>query len=253
MRRLGYQLYSSRLYRPLSDTLSLISETGYSYVEGYPALFQTDQAVSELQRLLSKTALTMLSAHFSLSALQNEPDRIVDICRRLGIEVVVLPFLVQPLRPRTREGWLSFGHLIAEMAKPLWDAGLKFAYHNHDFEFVHMIEGGRPIDLILEANDQIYLEFDAVWAAKAGEMPEVWIRKLADRILLAHIKDMAPPDQNLNEEGWADVGYGVLDWRTLWTALNEANVEYRFVAHENPADQWRFARRSFATLRGFED
>lgn len=236
----------------MSDTLQLLSETGYQFVEGYSAQFQTDQSVAELEAGLGENSLTMPSAHFSLSMIQNDPERIIQICRQLGIGAVIMPFLMQPLRPRTREGWLSFGHMMSDMAKPLLDAGLTFAYHNHDFEFVHIIEGGRPIDLIMEASQDIQLEFDAVWAARAGELPELWIEKYAERIQFVHIKDMALPDRNLNEDGWADIGYGVLDWQALWAALDKANVEYRYVAHECPADQWRFARRSFATLSGYE-
>ncbi len=253
MRPLGYQLYSSRYYRPLCDTLSLLSETGFSFVEGYPGLFADDKSIDELERELNTASLTMPSAHFTLSAIQNEPDRIIRIARQLGIETVVLPFLVQPLRPRTREGWLSFGHLVAEMAKPILNEGLQFAYHNHDFEFDTLIEGECPLELIFQASPDIKFEFDLAWAAKAGENPETWIKNYSDRISLVHIKDVAPFEHNINEEGWADIGYGTMDWRRLWAALDAAEIERRIVGHENPADQWRFARRSYATILGFEN
>lgn len=253
MHPLGYQLHSSRFYAPLCDTLDLLAETGFAFVEGYPNMFQEDADVDSLQRELDKVGLTMPSAHFNLSAIQNEPERIVRIARQLGIKTVVLPYLVQPLRPRTREGWLSFGHLIAEMAKPLLDSDLRFAYHNHDFEFVKLLEGDCPMDLILQASADIQFQFDLAWAAKAGEAPEKWLTKYADRIPTVHIKDMAPYERNINEEGWADIGYGVLDWRKYWQALDSAGVKERIVGHENPADQWRFARRSYATLLGYCD
>ena len=36
---ISYQLYSSRNFGPLSKTLSMLSEAGYQYVEGYGGIF----------------------------------------------------------------------------------------------------------------------------------------------------------------------------------------------------------------------
>ena len=39
MTDLSYQLYSSRNFPPLADTLSMLSDLGYSQVEGYGGLY----------------------------------------------------------------------------------------------------------------------------------------------------------------------------------------------------------------------
>ena len=63
-----------------------------------------------------------------------------------------------------------------------------------------------------------------------------------------HIKDLAPKGQNADEDGQADVGHGVLDWKKLMPAINAPGVRYLVIEHDNPNDYERFARRSFETV-----
>lgn len=252
MRPVGYRLYSSRNFSPLSDTLELLRETGYSYVEGYGQMLGNQDNISKVARLLEANQLEMPSAQFNLSTIQNAPEKIIDAAQVLGIKVVVMPYIVEALRPRTREGWQSFGHLLTDMAQPLMDAGLQFAYRNTDFEFMPLDSGERPLELILGSSPDLKFEFDAAWAHRAGVNPEDWIKAYAEKLLLVHIKDVAHMGRNINEDGWADVGYGVMNWKQIWDALDAAEVQYRFVDHGNPADHWRFARRAMGTITALD-
>ena len=69
-----------------------------------------------------------------------------------------------------------------------------------------------------------------------------------DRIKAVHIKDVAPRGTNLDEDGWADVGFGIIDWHRLLPALRATNAESFIVEHDNPKDFLRFARRSRETI-----
>jgi hypothetical protein len=40
------------------------------------------------------------------------------------------------------------------------DAGLDYGWHNHDFEMADLGGGARPLDLILQADEGLSLEFD---------------------------------------------------------------------------------------------
>lgn len=252
MRPVGYRLYSSRNFSPLSDTLELLYETGYSYVEGYGQMLGNSDSIAQVARLLEANHLTMPSAQFNLSTIQNAPEKIIDAAQVLGIKVIVMPYIVEALRPRTREGWQSFGHLLSDMAKPLMDAGLEFAYRNTDFEFTTLDSGERPLELILDSSPYLKFELDAAWAHRSGACPEDWIKSYAEKLNLVHVKDVAQTGRNVDEDGWADVGYGVMNWKSIWDALDAAKVEYRFVDHGNPADHWRFARRSMGTITALD-
>ena len=71
-------------------------------------------------------------------------------------------------------------------------------------------------------------------------------------VAAAHVKDIAPEGENADQDGWADVGAGVLDWRDLWRACRDAGARWMVVEHDKPADPARTARASFAFLTAVE-
>ena len=72
--------------------------------------------------------------------------------------------------------------------------------------------------------------------------------ELSAIIRSAHVKDIAPEGRNLDEDGWCDVGSGVLDWPALWTAARAAGANWMVVEHDNPADPAACARNCFDYL-----
>lgn len=230
----------------------MVAMDGYDFVEAHSALFNRKLDIDALGQTLSETGLKMPIAHFSLPMLQADPNWVIKTCRRLGIKTVVMPDLAQPLRPRTRDGWRSFGHLLAEAAAPLQAAGLGFAYHNHGFEFERLSTGEYPLEIIMSIDPKIRLELDLAWVLKAGENPAQWLKRFSDQIVALHIKDLAAAGANLNEEGWADVGHGIVNWETLWPLVTACKTAYKIVAHEQPADHWRFSERAIASVQRFD-
>mgnify|MGYP003314943065 FL=1 len=71
----SFQLYSARNHPPLSSTLQLLAELGYTQVEGFGGLY--GQAASLLQDL-DRNGLTMPTGHFDLAMLE-EPDQALPI------------------------------------------------------------------------------------------------------------------------------------------------------------------------------
>ncbi|MEO1749378.1 MAG: sugar phosphate isomerase/epimerase, partial [Pseudomonadota bacterium] len=135
-------------------------------------------------------------------------------------------------------------------AEPIVAAGLDFAWHNHDFEFVP-VDGVMPLDIIAGASNDIKIELDLAWVKASGQEPIVWLEKLAGRVAAAHIKDIAPTGENLEEGGWADVGYGIMNWASIKPAMDAAGVELYILEHDNPSDNERMARRSLETVKAF--
>ncbi len=251
MNAYSYQLYSSRNYPPLSKTLQMVAHCGYKRVEGYGALVANEQAVAELATLLADNGLSMPTAHFNLDMLAEDPARVLDIAGRLGIEVVIAPYLAAEDRPSDAKGWSAFGTRLAELAAPIWEAGLGFGWHNHEFEFARLATGEFPLDLILGADERLLAELDIAWIVKGGQDPVEWIAKYDGRVVAAHIKDIAPTGEALDEGGWADVGHGILDWHEIVPALERAGVSHWIMEHDDPSDDVRFAQRAIATASRF--
>lgn len=243
----SYQLYSSRNFPPLRDTLTMLAKAGYSSVEGFGALFDPPVDLGALRADLDAAELTMPTAHIGVEVMRDEPARAIEIAKAIGASAVFGPYLDAPDRPTTPQGWRDFGAMLGEVAQPLQAAGLEVGWHNHDFEFTR-VEGALPIDLILDAAPTLKVELDVAWCVKGGEDPLPWIAANSDRILAAHIKDIAPEGTAEDEDGWADVGDGTMDWPAYMAALKATPCRHFIAEHDNPNDHTRFATRSFAAM-----
>jgi sugar phosphate isomerase/epimerase len=245
---ISYQLYSSRMFPPVEATLTLLAGLGYQAVEGFGGLYPDLAAAEGLRKALDRAGLTMPTGHFSLDLVEGDPAKAVAIARALGVTAVIVPHLMPDARPKDAAGWAAFGQRLAKAGAPLRDAGLAFGWHNHDFE-VQDVEGTTPLDLILEASDDTALELDLAWVVRGGKDPAAVIAKWGARLVAAHIKDIAPAGQCADEDGWADVGYGTMDWIGLMHDLRATPCRFFVMEHDKPNDHARFAARSFDFLK----
>ncbi|MEN0002066.1 MAG: sugar phosphate isomerase/epimerase [Pseudomonadota bacterium] len=246
MPSIAYQLYSSRNWS-MEETFAMLARLGIGAVEGYgPYVDDPDKTKS----LLDQHGIGMPTCHFGLDLVEQDPDRVIRIARELGIEAVVVPYLAAEDRPTSEPGWAQFAKRLAQAGAPIIASGLDFAWHNHDFELAP-VDGIMPLDLIAAASTDIKIELDLAWVKVAGHDPVVWLEKLAGRLVAAHIKDIAPAGENSDEDGWADVGRGIMDWRSIKPALDAAGVDKYIIEHDNPSDHERMARRSLASVKAF--
>ncbi|NCO86541.1 MAG: sugar phosphate isomerase/epimerase [Rhodobacterales bacterium] len=243
---IAYQLYCSRNFPPLEDTLAMLAATGFAEVEGYGGLYGDLEA---LHAALDTAGLRMSSGHFGIDMVEGDPARALHVARTLGMSRVYVPHIAADARPTDAAGWAAFGARLAEMGKPVVDAGLIFGWHNHDFELADLGGGQTPLDLIAAAG--VSLELDLGWVRVAGHDPVAWINKYGPQITAVHVKDIAAEGEGLDEDGWADVGHGIMDWAAIKGALDANGITHMVVEHDNPKDHARFARRSLAAVKAF--
>ncbi|WP_342076700.1 sugar phosphate isomerase/epimerase [Yoonia sp. SS1-5] len=248
MLHISYQLYCSRNFPPIAETLKMLADTGFREVEGYNGLFDD---LDGLKAALDATGLTMTSSHIGQNLIADDPAGMLATIKNLGIKKVFGPHLAADERPADAAGWAAFGTRLAEIGKPLQDAGITFGWHNHDFELVALPGGEYPLDLIMQGSDDLRLELDLGWVVRAGHDPVTWINKYQGRISAAHVKDVAPAGQCLDEDGWADVGHGTMDWAAIHAALQAAGCDHYVAEHDNPNNHTRFATRSLAAIKEF--
>ena len=241
-KRLSLQLYSARNAGAVERVLDLVAALGYLEVEGYGGIYDDADL---LARKLARTGLSMPSGHFGLDLLEGKPKKAIAIARTLGIRHVYAPWLDEADRPKTAAGWKKLGRRLAVIGERLREEGLSFGWHNHDFEFLPLPGGEYPIDLIFEAAPLIDWECDIAWVARAKANPIAWIKKHGGRITTVHVKDIAPRGEATDEDGWADVGRGVLDWpKLIGAARSHTRALHYVMEHDNPSDFARFAARS---------
>ena len=73
--------------------------------------------------------------------------------------------------------------------------GLRFFYHNHDFEFTNKRADGRPVyTVLLEETDPkgVYFQMDLMWINYGGGPWRELLTTLNERVISFHIKDQSP-------------------------------------------------------------
>ncbi len=242
----NYQLYSSRDHGPLSKTLAMLAKAGYAGVEGYGALFSDlDEAgLDRLRADLDANGLAMPTVHFGLDLIEGDPARATAIAGALGIRTIYCPFLAPEDRPTDADGWVAFGRRLNRAGGPILDAGIGFGWHNHDFEFAPLADGSLPAEHLFGSAATLEWEADIAWVARGGADPFAWIDNYGSRITAVHVKDIAAPGENADEDGWADVGHGTLPWADLMERLRLTSARHFIMEHDKPSDDERFATRS---------
>ena len=238
----SFQLYSARNFQPWDKVLKMLGQVGYTRVEGFGGVYADPAA---FRKELDSNGLSMPSGHFALDLLENDFDGAAKIAKALGVSMIICPHIVADLRPTDAAGWQAFGKRLDKVGENARKAGFDFAWHNHDFEFKALPDGSLPQKLMLDAAPNIGWEMDVAWVIRGGADPLKWLADYGPRITAVHVKDIAPAGQNANEDGWADVGHGTVDWRGLVKAFKEKSAAKVYVMeHDNPSDVDRFARRS---------
>ncbi|CUH77526.1 sugar phosphate isomerase/epimerase family protein [Tropicibacter naphthalenivorans] len=245
----SFQLYSAREATPWEDVIAKLAALGYTQVEGFGGVY-TDPAA--FRALLDQHGLTMPSGHFfPIGNFEETLDQTLATAKILGMNRIFCPAPEDLWRDGTdAANWIALAKRLHEAGKKVNDAGFAFGWHNHHWEFMPLPGGEIAMDLILEHAPNIDWEMDVAWVVRGGADPLKWIKAHADRITTAHVKDIAAQGECADEDGWADVGHGTMDWKAIMTALREVGVDLFVAEHDKPSDCDRFARRSIETIKG---
>ncbi len=248
--KVSFQLYSARDFTPWHDVFAMLAGLGYDHVEGFGGVYEDP---AESRDLLDKHGLSMPSGHFfPISTFEDQIDTTLATARTLGMERLFCPAPEDDLRVGgDAAAWVAYAKRLETACKRITDAGLRFGWHNHHWEFLRLPGGELAMDLILEHAPSIEWEADIAWVVRGGADPIVWINRHAGRITTAHVKDIAPEGEGDDEDGWADVGHGIMDWKAIMAALQAAGVDLFVMEHDKPNDATRFATLSIEAFASF--
>jgi len=239
---LALQLYSMRDCEDQIELLSQLPALGITNVEGYGGVYGDTAAY---RAAMDANGISMPSGHMGLAEIEADFEATMAIVETLGITQVFAPYLEEQDRPGTTEGWAALGQRLNAAGKKYADRGIGFGWHNHDFEFVALADGNKPMDVLLDAAPDIAWEADLAWIVRGGSDPIEYIKRYGDRLSAIHVKDIAPDGTNLDEDGWCDLGAGQMDWATLLQACRSASSDLIYaLEHDKPADPVGYAARS---------
>lgn len=246
---IAVQMYTLRhLQLPLDQLLGEIARIGY---QGIEIGGEHKAGVEETNALLNKHGLRIVAAHVMLQTLEADPQKVFDFNRSVGNTAIVIPWIGEDLRGKDAKGWLNLAAKFERLGQRCAEAGMRLLYHNHDFEMAE-VEGKTGIEWLLDSADPAALgwEADLAWIQRGNQDIARLLRKYAGRIPRVHAKDLAPAGTGQDEGGFADVGYGTVDWSTVLPAVKAAGPEWYVVEHDLPREPLTTIRRSFEFLKG---
>jgi sugar phosphate isomerase/epimerase len=245
--RVGVQLYTLRreMERDVAATLARVARIGYKEVE-FAGYFGREPTTVRL--ILDTNGLSAPAAHLPYETIASGWGAALDAAKIVGHEYLVIPYLEDKDR-RTLDDYRRVAERLNQAAAEAQRAGIRVAYHNHDFEFTP-IGGSLPYDVLLEATDPalVVMEMDLYWTTKAGYDPIAYFTKYPGRFHLVHVKDSAGPP----EHRMVEVGRGKIDWPRILGQHAQAGIRHYFVEHDNPGDAFGSIEASYRYMARLE-
>jgi len=241
---IGLQLYTIRdaMKLDVPGSLQKVSNAGYKYIEladyangkfyGYEPV--------DFKKLVNDLGMEILSSHTQVEAAGitlDNAQKMAEDHSKLGVKYCIQPWIVEEARTTIK----SYKKMAADWNKVggiMKDHGIIFGYHNHNFEF-DTVEGKIPYyDIMLaELNPELVtMEIDLFWTTKAGQNPVEIFKKYPGRFQIFHMKDMftkeAPYYTTVGEDDFAPVGAGVINFKEILAAKDEAGMKYMIVEQD---------------------
>ncbi len=228
---LGIQLYSVRddMTKAPLDTLKQIAAIGYKYVEhaNYINRKFYGYAPTEFKKVLDDLGLKMLSGHTVMGKQAWDDSKkeftdswkyTVEDAATVGQQYVISPWLDEGLR-KDYDGLLSFLDVFNKSGELCKQHGMKFGYHNHNFEFNSTINNMKLYDVILQHTDPklVAQQLDIGNMYGAGGRADEIIKQYPGRFELMHVKDEIKSTKSEMGDGYEStiLGAGVIGTKAI--------------------------------------
>lgn len=201
---IALQLYSLRddIGKDYDGTIKKAGEMGYTAVEAanYGEGKFYGKTPEEFKASIEAAGMTVLSSHTGKGLTQQELasknfseamkwwDECIAAHKAAGMKYIVTPGMEVP---KTLKDLQTYCEYYNEVGKKCKENGLKFGYHNHDFEFKNKIEDKVMYDYMIENTnpEYVFFEMDVYWVVRGGQSPVDYFNKYKNRFELLHIKD----------------------------------------------------------------
>jgi sugar phosphate isomerase/epimerase len=241
--RIGLQLYTLRtqLAKDLAGTLAKVAEIGFREVEfaGY-----YEHSPAQIRQLLQDNGLTAPAAHTLIGPLATDTQRLIDECAEIGHRYLVMAYLLP--NQRSLDQYARHIEVLNSAGEKCRAAGIRLAYHNHDFEF-ESHDGTVPYDLLLDgvSPELMTMELDLYWIQKGGADPLAYFERAPGRFELFHVKDM-----HRSSGSFTEVGSGSVPFAKIFAQSELAGTKHYFVEQDIiSGDPYESLSKSFAFLR----
>src|SRR5688500_19096186 len=199
----GVQLYSVRddMKKDPLGTLQKLAEMGYRHVEhaNYVDRKFYGYSAKEFKTILTDLGLNMPSGHTVMGSKHWDETKkeftdlwkyTIEDAATMGQQFVISPSLEGSWRKDqdTLKHYMEIFNKSGELCKK---SGMKFGYHNHDFEFSQKLNDMKLFDIILQNTDPnlVAQQLDIGNMYHAGGIAADIIKQYPGRFELMHVKD----------------------------------------------------------------
>ena len=243
----GIQLYSVRTDMkadPLG-TLKQLSDMGYRHVEhaNYANRKFYGWSVSEFRKILNGFGMSMPSGHTVLDAkhwdaskkdFTNEWKYTVEDAAAMGQSFVISPWLEESKR-KSMGDLKSFMEVFNRSGEFCKKFGMKFGYHNHDFEFSEKVEGKVLYDIILAETDPnlVMQQLDIGNMLNGGGKALEVMQQYPGRFESMHVKDEIKATEGYEPFESTILGKGVVPIKAIIDLGRASGTKHFIIEQES--------------------
>ena len=202
----GVQLYSVRddMRKDPQATLNALAEMGYKYVEhaNYVNRKFYGWEAKEFRKRLDDLGIKMPSGHTVMGKAHWDDAKndftdlwkyTVEDAAVLGQELVISPSIDMGIR-KDKNLLLKYMDIFNKSGELCQKSGMRFGYHNHDFEFSEKLDGELLYDIMLNNTDPTLVaqQLDIGNMINGGGIPAEVMKKFPGRFVSMHVKDEVP-------------------------------------------------------------
>lgn len=201
--KVGLQLYSVRqdMSKDPLGSLTKLAKMGYVYVEH--ASYRNRQfygySAQELKKILDDLGLKMISGHTVMGrqhwdeASNDFTDswkQTVDDAAVLNQQYVISPSMDASMR-KTYDDFMRYMEVFNKSGALCKKQGMKFGYHNHDFEFSESLNGQKLFDIMMKSIDPelVVIQLDIGNLYNGGAVAMDVVKQYPGRFENVHVKD----------------------------------------------------------------
>jgi sugar phosphate isomerase/epimerase len=223
----GIQLYTFRkeMTEDAVGTLKIIAGLGIKQIEcssGKKGAY-FGLKPDEMKKICSDLGMTIRSGHVSLNDKWNQT---MDEAQLSGQEYLICSSL--PSRGQTIDNYKKVSEKFNQAGEDCKKRGIKFGYHNHEFEF-EKENGVTLYDVLMDNTDPslVHMELDLGWVVASGNDPLAYFKKYKGRFPLWHLKDM-----DLVKMHSTEFGKGGLNIQQMFDNSKQSGLKYFFIEQE---------------------
>jgi sugar phosphate isomerase/epimerase len=199
----GLQLYTVRddMMKDPVGSLTQLSKMGYVYVEHANYIDRKFYGFSapEFRKVLDGLGLKMISGHTVMTkqhwddAKKDFSDSwkfTVEDASTLGQKWVISPFMDETMR-NSYDDFRKYMEVFNKSGELCKRSGMKFGYHNHDFEFSKKLNGEKIFDIMMKTlnPDLVAMQLDIGNLYNGGAVAIDVMSQYPGRFEIIHVKD----------------------------------------------------------------